>query len=177
MYSEDLLKNNNINSVMPIKRYDYIVEDILRDKKYNSSLDYYNNTTQASSYDILIAKTKMKIDQIQSNIVDSKSYIDKSREVIEKNNKKTDVKELNKKIEESMDQICELENCIKKTKQELKDYELFQYIELNEEAHLRNIRNKFMIDNNLEYLKKAVTWICSYSDRMRGEPFIDSNKN
>jgi hypothetical protein len=76
-----------------------------------------------------------------------------------------------------MDQICELENCIKKTKQELKDYELFQYIELNEEAHLRNIRNKFMIDNNLEYLKKAVTWICSFSDRMRGEPFIDSNKN
>jgi hypothetical protein len=95
MYSEDLFKNNDINSInsiIPLKRYDYIVEDILRDKKYNSSLDYYNNTTQSSSYDILIAKTKMKIDQIQSNIVDSKSYIDKSREVIEKNNKKTDVK-------------------------------------------------------------------------------------
>jgi hypothetical protein len=166
-----------IKSTKPLIQYEFIVKDIIRDRDYRGELDYYkdeNNTT----YDIIIARTSMENNDYIKFIEENKLLIDKTREVIEKNNnnnnKKINLKELNTKIEDAIDMINNLDILIKKNNKLLEEYKWFQFIEKNQTRNLRIIRNKFIIDNDLDYLKKGVSWICSYSERLRGNKVDES---
>lgn len=164
-----------INSTEIIPQYEFIVNDIIRDRDYGWSLDYFKGDG-TTTYDVIIARTKMEINDCMKLIVDNKLVIDKTRDLIDNNNKETgknkkkviDINELNKKIEEAIDNISELNNLIKKDEQLLKDYKWLQFVELNQEGHLRRIRNKFQIYGDLEYVRKGVSWICSYTEKLRG---------
>jgi len=70
--------------------------------------------------------------------------------------------------------INNLDILIKKNNKLLEEYKWFQFIEKNQTRNLRIIRNKFIIDNDLDYLKKGVSWICSYSERLRGNKVDES---
>ena len=165
-----------INSTIPLKKYEYIVQDFLRDKKYDWKLNYYdNNNNNHTTYDVIIARTNVENENYMKSIKENKLLIDRTRDTIEKNNKvvkKNGIQELNKKlegvIEEAIDEINELNILIKNNIKLIKNYEWFQYIELNQDRNLRIIRNKFKMDDNLEYLRRGVTWICSYSNKLRG---------
>ena len=166
-----------IKSTKPLIQYEFIVKDIIRDRDYRGELDYYkdeNNTT----YDIIIARTSMENNDYIKFIEENKLLIDKTREVIEKynnnNNKKINLKELNTKLEDAIDMINNLDILIKKNNKLLEEYKWFQFIEKNQTRNLRIIRNKFIIDNDLDYLKKGVSWICSYSERLRGNKVDES---
>ena len=96
--------------------------------------------------------------------------------MIEKNKKlkKNEIDDLNKKIENAIDNINEYNIIIKKNESLLEEYKWLQFVELHKERHLRMIRNKFKMNRNLEYLRKGVSWICSYTDKLRGIPVDES---
>lgn len=169
MYIDSRPIDEIINSTQIIPHYEFIVSDIVRDRDYGWSLDYFKGDG-TTTYDIIIFKTKKEINECMKEIVDNKLLIDKSRDSIDNNKKlkKNDIDELNKKIENAIDNISELNNLIKKNEVLLKDYKWLQFIELNQEGHLRRIRNKFQIYGDLEYVRRGVSWICSYSEKLRG---------
>ena len=167
-----------INSTKIIPQYEFIVNDIIRDRDYGWSLDYFKGDG-TTTYDVIIARTKMETNDYMKLIVDNKLIIDKTRDLIDNYNKETgkvkgkeknkiDINELNKKIEEAIDNISEFNNLIKKNEVLLKEYKWLQFVELNQEGHLRRIRNRFQIYGDLEYVRRGVSWICSYSEKLRG---------
>jgi hypothetical protein len=165
-----------INSTKPLLQYEFIVTDILRDRDYRWELDYYKDYKH-TTYDIIISKTIMENNEFIKIIEENKLIIDKTRDIIEKSNKndkKINLKDLNTKIEDSIDIINNLENLIKKNNKLLEEYKWLQFIELNETKHLRMLRNKFQIYNDIDYLRRGVSWICSYSERLRGNKVDES---
>jgi len=175
MYIDKRPIDEIINASKIYPQYEFIVNDILRDRDYGWTLDYYkgDNTT---SYDVIIGRTKMEINDYNKYIVENKLSIDKARDLIDKNKKlkKNEIDDLNKKIENAIDSINDFNNLIKKNESLLEEYKWLQFVELHKERHLRMIRNKFKMNRNLEYLRKGVSWICSYTDKLRGIPVDES---
>jgi hypothetical protein len=169
-----------IKSTKPLIQYEFIVTDILRDRDYRWELDYYKDDNQ-TTYDIIIARTNKENNDYMKFIEENKLLIDKTRDIIEKNNKndkkidkKINLKELNTKIEDAIDMISNLNILIKKNNKLLEEYKWLQFIEFNETKNLRVLRNKFQIYNDLDYLRKGVSWICSYSEKLRGNKVDES---
>ena len=180
LYIDKRSLDDIINSTKPLPQYEFIVTDILRDRDYRWELDYYKDDNQ-TTYDIIIARTNKENNDYLKSIDENKLLIDKTRDIIEKNNKndkkndkKINLNELNSKIEDAIDIINNLNNLIKKNNKLLEEYKWLQYIELNETRHLRMLRNKFQIYHDLDYLRRGVTWICSYSERLRGNKVDES---
>jgi len=169
MYIDKRPIDEIINSTDIIPQYEFIVNDIIRDRDYGWTLDYFKGDG-TTTYDTIIYKTKKEISECMKEIVENKLLIDKSRDSIEKNKKlkQIDIDNLNKKIEIAIDNINELNNMIKKEEKILKDYEWLQFVEISQERSLRMIRNKFQMNGNLEYVRRGVSWACSYAEKLRG---------
>jgi hypothetical protein len=58
-----------INSTIPLKKYEYIVQDFLRDKKYDWKLNYYDNNNNHTTYDVIIARTNVENENYMKSII------------------------------------------------------------------------------------------------------------
>jgi len=159
-----------VASTIPNSKYDYVIENILRDKEYGWSLNYYKPDGK-SSYDVGIARMTNEIKELTANIVTNEKLMktldqnisNSSHKKIQKSQLETWDKQFvlaEEEIRNDTHRIQEIQNLLPK-------WEWNRYLELGRESSLQHVRNSFMIDNNMEQLAKGVTWACSYDSKHR----------
>lgn len=168
--------DNKVNSTEPDNKYNYIVSDILRDKKSGWSLKYYEDNR--TSWDPAVGRTRSTIARCNSSIISNQALLEKQTKDLElsrlpKDHK--DYKPLTKQEKKHMDAAYVIATDeINSDKQTLRVMEPYledalwsQFVESRTTQFMRYIRNKFMIDGDLDFLKRGVTWVYNYAKNQR----------
>jgi hypothetical protein len=175
----------------PLPIYEYIARDIQRDRDYGWKLNYYHdwNTT---SYDMSVCRSEMAIRDATKTISQSNAQIDTLSAEIKRaklDPKDADYKKMTLKVMEAkqlgvaaaLDDIAEAERTIAKHSADLEKYKWGQYVEQWRYRNLRGVRNMYQINCDYDYVRRGVTWACSYADKLLGDqyespPVFDSSK-
>jgi hypothetical protein len=182
-------KSELIAETEPLAGYDFIVRDIQRDRDYGWTLNYYNDWAK-TSYDVVICRSEMAIREATKSIAQNNGLMDTlSTEIAQakldpKNAKykKMTVKVMEAKqlaVASALDDIAEAERTITSETAALEKHKWGQYVEKWLYSHLREIRNTYRIKADEDYLRRGVTWACSYADKLAGreykEPVSDNS--
>jgi len=168
--------DNLVNSTEPDNRYDYIVADILRDKKSGWSLKYYEDNK--TSWDPTVGRTRRTIARCISSINSNQALLDKQTKDLELSRlpkEHKDYKPITKQEKKHMDSAYVIATDeINSDKQTLRAMEPYledalwsQFVESRTTQFMRYIRNKFMLDGDLNFLKRGVTWVYTYAKNQR----------
>lgn len=158
-------------------KYDFLVEEILADKVSKWQNDMYKESNK-SSYDPIVGKIQSRINALRNTMKENRKVMDKIITDIENSNKKPDApgykkasaKELdewNKLGMKLQEEFVECKDQVIAIKQRLDDLIFNQYIELGQRRTMRFLRNKYMDDNDKEFLEKGVTWAANYAAKHR----------
>lgn len=156
----------------PLPQYEHVVKDILRDKAYGWRLNYYADFAK-TSWDLPVCRTSMRIRQLETGLKTNKELLVTSEDKIRRSRldptdanylkiSKKDLLALNlayaTATDEIVEQTQELEELLP-----LKEEQLWkQYIEKRTGQTLRQLRNKFQIDGNEDFMRRGVTWAWVY---------------
>jgi len=166
-----LTMDPQLNELIQATEYDprskYWVDDVVRSS--NQQFNYYKESN-SSTYDLVIYRAKKKI-QLSEEII---TYSTKVIEDINEKEKLTEKDELRIKIYREM--IYNALNTIDTTKDSLIDYEWDACLEKIIRRMLNALEYKYSLDNNLEYLRKGVTWVRAYSFRARSKPIVEEDR-
>lgn len=158
-------------------KYSYLVEDIVRDKEVDGRFNYYA-PSNSSSYDFILAKLRIKASSLKKNITDNQSRMD---QVIDDLSHKAS-KGLKRKEIASLEAEClSLQEAYVNMKSSLDDTihliskcEINQYAELDYMIRMRFLRDKYLVDSDLAFLEKGVSWVVGYTDKLRISIDLDS---
>ena len=170
----------------PDERDEYIVADILRDRDYGWKLNYYS-PNEKPAWTIPVIRSRTKIEQLKTNIVKHQTILAKIDEDtdcsrLEPTNEKykkltyKDKEEMNRLYALAIDTINEDNNSLEEMLNIHRKNEINEDVEIKRTELLRRIRNEFRSNNDLDYLKRAVTWTVEYTEKLRGfprNPFIE----
>lgn len=156
----------HLESTVADSRFNFIVEDILRDKQSGWSHNYYSNT--GSQWSIHLAKQTYEVAQMQQTINKNAAVIEQLSKQLQNsklpsNNK--DFKPLKKdeftKVEAAYIEIVKeniyLTDDMKDLKKDIDKYSYLDYICSTTNQSIYKLRNKFQLDGDLEYLKQGIT--------------------
>lgn len=169
-----------VSATEPDERDEYIVQDILRDRDYGWKLNYYS-PTEKPSWTIPVIRGRLKIDQVKANIVKHQTILAKIDEDtdcsrLEPTNEKykklthKEKDEMNRLYALAVDTINEDNNNLEELINELRKNEINECVEITRTQFLRRIRNDFRSNRDIDYLKRAVTWVVEYTEKLRGCP-------
>ena len=180
----------------PTGAYDNVVSTIRSDKMrygrysdsklYQGKFEYYqvegatlrNNLESNKS---LLSNLKKKVDEARNSVDEINEKINELKEkpslTTTQNKELKDltmkVYNLEKAIPEYIDEICELEQVVVYDKDKFEKYQWKEYIARGEYFRLSRAHSEYFKTNDLEYLRKAVHMICTYSDKLRyGSKYI-----
>jgi hypothetical protein len=175
-------------TVEPDQRFEYIVNDILRDKKSNWSYNYYSNPI--SQWHANVVKHNMSVLSMQQVITkNNKTLADLDLQISKTklDPKNPEYKPLKKeefeKIDETYTELAKanihLFDDIKKEKVELDKYRYLDYVCSRTNNNIYTLRNKFQIDGDLEYLRKGITFtfLQQYADLNEPLPALPSQSS
>jgi len=188
---EELVEASN-----PTGAYDNIVfiirSDRNRNSRYSESKLYQG---KFEYYEVEGAILKKNYENSKKDLSDIKIKIDQSRDNLEEANEKViglkskssltesekkEIKILSEKISKLDDAISKyiddipyIESIIEVDKDKLEKYQWNEFIARSEYFRLCRAHKEYFQTNDLEYLRKAVHMICSYSDKLRhGSKYI-----
>ena len=155
-------------------KYSYLVEDIIRDKESDGKLNYFA-PSNSTSYDIILGKLRLKEGMLKKTITENQSNMDKQIEELSNMNirgkKKNEAESLLLKLQEayvnmksSLNDISDLIN-----KCEINRYAEGQYM-----IRMRILRDKYLVNGDLIFLEKGISWVIEYTDKMRVPIDLDS---
>ena len=164
-----------VNSTTADPKYEHIVTDILRDKRHDWSLNYYND--KKTSWDIEIVKAKNILKDCQDLISLNNAILDKQTKDLAKYRLgKThpdylhlttqNLKTMDSAYAVATDTITESRDRINTTTAFLNEALWNQYIESRTTRIMRHLRTKFKADDNIEFLRRGVTWIHNYAVKL-----------
>ena len=146
------------------------MENILRDRDYNWTLNYYKSD-ERSSCDPEISRMTLEIKERSSNIeLNEKLKITLDENIntaAGKKIKKTLLEAWDKQYVQADEDILLDTNRIEVLQNRLLKWQWNRHLELGLESSLQRVRNRFMIDCNEELMRKGVTWACSYAEKNR----------
>lgn len=165
-----------VNSTEPDNIYSHIITDILRDKQSGWSLKYYEDNR--TSWDPVVGLTRDTIARCNSSIISNQCLLDKQAKDLELSRLAKDHKDyklLTKQEKKHMDSAYVIAiDEINSDKQTLRVMEPYledalwsQFVESRTTQFMRYIRNKFMHDGDLNFLKRGVTWVNNYAKNQR----------
>jgi len=157
---------DHLESTNPDPRFNFIVEDILRDKQSGWSHNYYSNS--ASQWSIALAKQIYKVAQMQQTINKNATVIEFLSKQIQNSklpSNHKDFKPLKKdefaKVEANYIEVVKeniyLADDMKDLKKDIDKYSYLDYICSTTNQNIYKLRNKFQLDGDLEYLKQGIT--------------------
>ena len=176
-YNDNRSFDEVVKSTQPDKRFESVVQDIIRDRDYNWSLNYYSDNT--TSWDVDLAKTVESINDIENAIKINKAILANSKEKLVRNRLEPDDKmylKLSAKAKEDINQsyaqaIDDL-NLSTKQLEELKplknEQTWKQYVDKMGTCNLRTLRTKFRKDDDIEYLQRGVTVVMTNVYKLMG---------
>lgn len=174
MPNDDYIDNRSFNELVAAtthdEKYDFIVENILRDKQNGWRLNYYKSEG-TSSCDAEICRMNGEIISRTNNIANNEKLLTS----IDTNIKEAGSKKVKKPQLEAWDKqyvLAEEDIAYDKARiQELKSlllkWQWNRYLELSTENAIQRCRNRFMRDFDKESLKKGITMACSYNEKNR----------
>jgi len=184
--------NELIAETEPLPHYEYIARDIQRDKDYGWRLQYYKDW-ESTSYDMAVCRSEMAIRDANKAIAVSNGLMDALSAEIKRaklDPKHADYKKMTPKVMEAkqlavasaLDDIAEAERTIRSENVALEKYKWGQYVEQWRYRNLRGIRNMYQLNGDYMYVRRGVTWACSYADKLLGDqyeapPVFDSTKD
>jgi hypothetical protein len=184
--------NELIAETTPLPLYEYIAQDIQRDKDYGWSLQYYKDW-ESTSYDMAICRSEMAIREATKTIAQSNTLMDTLSAEIARakldpkhaHYKKMTLKVMEAKqlgVASALDDIAEAERTITNENVALEKFKWGQYVEKWRYRNLRYIRNTYQLNGDFEYVRRGVTWACSYADKLLGDqyearPVFDTTKD
>jgi len=160
----------------PVKKHQHVVENILRDKADGWRHDYYKDLS--TGYDIHVGKTRMEIARYKANAKKHEAALDKITATLEaskKDPKHPGYKKLTAKQAEEMEAEyievyklkCEQLVFLDGAEKALQEWSWKQYVQKKRLILLQWIRNNYMLDGDVDYMERAVTWVEEYIDRIR----------
>lgn len=164
-----------VNATDAEPRYEYIVDDIMRDKARDWSLKYFDD--KANSWDPAVARTKAAIWHCENNISTNQAVLENQALVL-KNSRlpqdHKDYKPINKHAVKAMDQAYVVAtdeinyhiNALKSLRPYLEDALWSHYIESKTTRTMRYLRNKFMNDSDINFLRRGTTWAMTYAKKL-----------
>ena len=183
--------NELIAETTPLPLYEYIARDIQRDRDYGWNLNYYKDW-ETTSYDVAVCRCEMAIREANKTIAHSNAVMDALSAEIkcakldpkDANYKKLGLKAMEAKqlgVAAALDEIAEAERIIRNENVNLDKYKWGQYVEKWRYRNLRGVRNAYQLNGDYEYVRRGVTWACSYADKLLGDqyespPVFDSSK-
>jgi len=191
MFNNNYIDNRSYEELVetstPTGAYDNIVYMIRADKKRNGEYKLYKGAFEYYELDSAILKNNLERNErylidLKKKIDESRNSLDVANEKITKLKNKGSLTESEKKeikiltikisnleenISEGIDEIPILESTIVSDKDEIEKFKWKEYVARYEYYGLRRAHDEYFKSNNLDYLRKAVHMICSYSDKLR----------
>jgi predicted RNase H-like nuclease (RuvC/YqgF family) len=170
-------RHTAILETSPESKYTFLVEEIVNDKICGGYHDMYKDF-ERTSYDIIVAKFQNDINSLNRAMKENRKLMDSTIASIENSKKKLgdkDYKKPSAKQVEEWQKMCprlqgefvEYKAAAEALKPRLDDIIFNRYIEAGQLRTMRHLRNKFIQDNDREYLEKGVTWALNYAARHR----------
>jgi len=151
-------------------KYSYLVEDIIRDKESDGKLNYFA-PSNSTTYDIILAKLKAKEDVLNKAITENQSRMDKVIESLSKGSKGKLKKNILSLLEAEcislQEQYVNMKSSLNTISHLINKCEINQYAESQYMSRMRILRNKYLVDSDLVFLEKGVSWVIGYTDKIR----------
>jgi hypothetical protein len=167
-----------VQGTAPMPQYEYVVKDILRDKAYDWRPNYYADYAK-TSWDLAVCRAAIRIKELEAGLKANKELLASSQTKIQRSRLEPTDKnylKISKKEHQAIDlayatatdeigeQTQELEELLPKQDEQLWK----QSIERRTGMTLRQLRNKFQIDGDEDFMRRGVTWALSYSYKQLG---------
>ena len=159
-------------------KYEHIVDNIIRDKSSGWRNDYYRDTY--TGYDTHVARAQAQIHGYKHQIKKYENELEKIATCIENSKRAVDdpkYKKLTPKAVDALEedyselykQKCEQMVFLDGAEKIKQQFEWKQYLQVKRLVLLQSIRNKFMVDGDEDYMKRGVTWVSQYIEKLRLE--------
>jgi len=177
-YIDNRSYEEHVIEAKPTGAYNYKVRDILLDershwqnKNYTQKWEGYSRACQEHELNKQkndLKSFKEKVDNCRNKIDEFNEKLKESKMTeIEKNKINKLIETQSKMIEDYIDEINTLEQSVKINQQKL-DHDLYMdWISRCEYYNLGRASREYRQNHDLEYLCKAVHYICSYADKLR----------
>ena len=175
-FGMSLTWKEKIRATEPLEKHEHVVENILRDKADGWRHDYYNDPSTA--YDVHVGRIQTEIDRYR---VVSKKYeaaLNKITATLEASKKPASDPEFKKLPQKELDALeggyselyklkCEQLMLLDGASKALQEMEWTQYLEKKRLSMIHMLRNTFMLDGDIDYMTRGVTWVEEYIGRQR----------
>lgn len=155
-------------------KYSYLVEDIIRDKESDGKLNYFA-PSNSTSYDIILGKLRLKEGMLKKTITENQSNMDKQIEELSNMNirgkKKNEAESLLLKLQEA---YVNMKSSLNDISDLINKCEINQYAERDYMIRMRILRDKYLVNGDLIFLEKGISWVIEYTDKMRVPIDLDS---
>jgi hypothetical protein len=173
----EVSRDTAIYQTLPNKKYAYILEEVLEDKKHFGAYDHYKNDGK-SSYDPVIGRLQR---DIKFYTVSSRENREKMDSLINsvtkamKDPKDKDYKKATKAQIEQWESDCSrlqqsfvtYKGLLEVLEPQLEDCLFNRYIEDSRRSTMKMLRDKFFMDGDEHYLAKGITWAMEYAEKNR----------
>lgn len=175
---DSYIDNRSLDEIVattePNEKYDFIVDDICRDKEHDWQLNYYDDFN--TSVDAQISRLNVEISECRTDIESNTKLLEKIDTDVKTARANPLTKHLQKQAKISLslyagatDAIAEDRRTLEKNAIALVHLTWLQFVESSQIKSLRFFRNKYKKDSDLDYMKRGVSWACSYAALLRQE--------
>lgn len=177
------MESASIFDTEPDARWNYIVNDVLRDKKSGWMHNYFADYNR-TSWDVGVALSRSGIAEATETIESNTKLVTTIEETIAKSRllptdanfkaiSKKEKAELDRQYAAAMDLINENRRTLHMLIDRLDEQTWQQYVEMQSSRNLRILRNRFQLDGNIDYLKRGITWTLKRQYALLGKAFVD----
>lgn len=155
-----------------LPQYENIVDDILRDKAYHWRLNYYADYAK-TTWDLTVCKGALRIKELEASLKANKLLLESCETKIRRSRldptdtnylkiSKKELQAVDLAYATATDEIGEDSKELEELQPKQQENIWNQYVERRTDATLRNLRNRFQIDGNEDFMRRGVTWAMTY---------------
>lgn len=172
----EVTRDSAICQTLPNKKYTFLVEEILEDKKSRGAYDHYKTGT--TSYDPVIGRLQRDIQFYTLSSKENRNTMDLLITNISKAMKDPKDPEYKKASKEDLTRwesecsrlqqaFVTYKGMLELLEPKLDDCLFNRYIEESKRSTMKMLRDKFFMDGDEDYLAKGITWAMEYSEKHR----------
>ena len=179
----EVSRDTAIFQTLPNKKYEFLVEEILEDKKARGAHDYYRDGT--SSYDPVVGRLQRDIKFYTDGCQDNRDKMDTLISNISralKDPKDPGYKKASKEDLNRWESDCSklqmtfvtYKGNLEVLQTQLDDCLFNRYIDDSRRSTMKMLRDKFFMDGDQDYLAKGVTWAMEYAEKHKIKLDLDT---
>jgi len=170
----EVSRDSAIYQTLPNKKYEFLVEEILEDKKARGAHDYYRDGT--SSYDPVIGRLQRDIkfytdgcqenrDKMDSLISNISRALKDPKDPGYKKASKDDLTRWESDCSKLQMTFVTYKGNLEILQPQLDDCLFNRYIDDSRRNTMKMLRDKFFMDGDQHYLAKGITWAMEYAEK------------